>query len=271
MDGIRPSIRWLSLLTLLVGLAGCGILGGEAPDRTTNMTPQQLYAEAKDEMSNGKYSEAVKLLGKLESRYPFGAWAQQAQIDTAFAYYKDGNRVEALVAVERFVRLHPTSELLDYAYYLKGLINFNEEQGFMARFGGQDLSERDQRAARESFESFRQVVTRFPNSKYYDDSAARMKYLVNAMAAGEAHIARYYYLRGAYVATVGRAQTVLQQYPQTPAVEEALYLMLKSYEKLQLEELRADTERVFLKNYPNSQLLTQGVRVDDRSWWEVWR
>ena len=271
MDGIRPLIRRLSLLTLLFGLAGCGIFGSEPPDRTANMTPQQLYAEAKDEMSSGKYSEAIKLLAKLESRYPFGAWAQQAQIDSAFAYYKDNNRTEALVAVERFVRLHPTSEFLDYAYYLKGLINFNEEQGFMARFGGQDLSERDQRAARESFESFRQVVTRFPNSKYYDDSAARMKYLVNAMAAGEAHIARYYYLRGAYVAAVGRAQTVLQQYPQTPAVEEALYLMLKSYEKLQLEELRADTERVFLKNYPNSTLLTQGVRVDDRSWWEVWR
>jgi outer membrane protein assembly factor BamD len=261
-----------ALVALLVAtLAGCGIFGQGDVDRTAKMTPNQIHAEAKDEMASGRYGEAVKLLGKLESRYPFGAWAQQAQLDTAFSHYKEGDRTQALIAVERFIRLYPTHERLDYAYYLKGLINFNDDQGVIARLGGQDLSERDQKAAREAFEAFRQVITRFPQSQYAEDSAARMRYLVNAMAGGEVHIAWYYYTRGAYVAAVNRAQAVVQQYQTTPAVEEALFIMMKGYEKLGLETQRADAERVLKLNFPDTQLFARGVKLDDRSWWEVWR
>jgi outer membrane protein assembly factor BamD len=261
----------MAAAVLLAAAAGCGIFGKGQVDRTAKMSPQEIYAEAKDEMSSGRYGEAAKLLGKLEARYPFGAYAQQAQLDTAFAHYKDGDRTQALIAIERYIRLYPTSPQLDYAFYLKGLINFNDEQGIIARWGGQDLSERDLKAARESFEAFRQVLARFPESRYAEDSRARMRYLVNAMAGGEVHIARYYFNRGAYLAAVNRAQGVIQQYQGAPAVEEALFIMLKGYEKLGLEELRADTERVMRLNYPKSELFARGLQFDDRSWWQVWR
>lgn len=256
---------------LLAMLAGCGIFGAGEVDRTAKMTPDEIYAEAKDEMASGRYGEATKLLGKLESRYPFGAYAQQAQLDTAYAHYKENDRTKALVAVERFLRLYPTSPYLDYALYLKGLINFNDDQGIMARLGNQDLSERDQQAARESFEAFRQLVTRFPGSKYVDDSRDRMRYLVNAMAGGEVHIARYYFARGAYLAAVNRAQGVVAQYQTTPAVEEALFIMMLSYDKLGMTQQRADAERILRRNFPDSTLFAQGLKLDNRSWWEVWR
>jgi len=256
---------------LLTTLAGCGIFGQGEVDRTANMSPNEIYAEARGEMAAGRYGEAVKLLGKLESRFPFGTWAQQAQLDTAFSHYKENDRTQALIAVERFIRLYPTHERLDYAYYLKGLINFNDDQGILSRFGGQDLSERDQKAAREAFEAFRQVIARFPESPYAEDSAARMRYLVNAMAGGEVHIARYYLTRGAYVAAANRAQAVVQQYQTTPAVEEALFILMRSYERLGLEAQRADAERVLRLNFPDSRLFAQGIRTNDRSWWQIWR
>lgn len=269
--------RWTAACRALAGvalasaLAGCGLFGKGEVDRTANMTPQQIYAEAKDESASGRYGEAVKLLGKLESRYPFGAWAQQAQLDTAWAYYRDGDRTQALVSVERFIRLHPTSDQLDYAYYLKGLINFSSDQGLAVRFGGQDLSERDQKAHREAFDAFRELVTRWPESKYADDARARMRYLVNAMAGGEVHIARYYFTRGAYVGAINRARNVVETYQTSPAVEEALFIMILSYEKLGLEEQRAATERVLRLNFPQSPLFERGLKLSDRSWWEVWR
>jgi outer membrane protein assembly factor BamD len=252
-------------------IAGCGIFGTGDVDRTAKMTPNEIHAEAKDEMASGRWGEAVKLLAKLESRYPFGSWAQQAQLDTAYAHYKDGDRTQALIAVERFIRLYPTHDRLDYAFYLKGLINFNDDQGALARLGGQDLSERDQRAAREAFEAFRQVITRWPESRYAEDARERMQYLVNAMAGGEVHIARFYFSRGAYLAAINRAQAVVQLYRTTPAVEDALFIMMKGYERLGLQEQRADAERVLRRNFPDSTLFERGISRDDRSWWQVWR
>jgi outer membrane protein assembly factor BamD len=268
--GARSS-RWAGAALVIASLSGCGIFGEGEVDRTAKMSPDEIYAEAKDEMSSGRYGEAAKLLVKLESRYPFGTWAQQAQLDQAYAHYKDGERTQALIAIERFIRLYPTSEQLDYALYLKGLVNFNDDPGALGSLGGQDLSERDLKAARESFEAFRQVLTRFPDSRYAEDSRARMRYLVNSMAGGEVHIARYYFRRGAYLAAVNRAQGVVQLYQGAPAVEEALFIMMKGYEKLGLEDLRADTERVMRLNFPDSELYGKGLRFDDRSWWQVWR
>lgn len=264
---MRRAAAWVLCATL----AGCGLLRSADVDRTAKMTPNEIHAEAKDEMASGRWGEAVKLLTKLESRYPFGAWAQQAQLDTAFAHYKDGDRTQALIAVERFIRLYPTHDRLDYAYYLKGLINFNDDQGVLARLGGQDLSERDQKAARESFEAFRQVTTRWPDSRYAEDSRERMQYLVNAMAGGEVHIARYYYERGAYLAAINRAQSVVQQYQTTPAVEEALFIMLYAYERLGMNDQRSDVERILRRNFPDSAFFTQGLGRSDRAWWQVWR
>lgn len=261
--------RFLAAFALAAMLAACG--GKDSADATLGWSPEKLYAEGKDEMRSGRYDAAIKLFEKLEARYPFGRWAQQAQIETAYAHYKQGERVQALAATDRFLKLYPNHAALDYVYYLRGLINFNDQQGWLAKLGGQDLAERDLDAAREAFDAFNVVVSRHPESKYAPDAEARMKYLVNAMASGEVHIARYYYLRNAFIAATNRAQNVIRKYPQTPATEEALYLMMMSYEKLGLKDLRDDTERVFKRNFPDSELPRVGVGGAQRSWWQVWR
>ena len=260
--------RRVAALALVLLVAACST--GNAPDETLGWSPEKLYADAKDEMSAGRYDSAIKQLERLEARYPFGRWAQQAQIDTAYAQYRQGNRALALAALDRFLKLYPNHEALDYVYYLKGLCNFNDQQGWLASLGGQDLAERDLEAAREAFDAFKQVVTRYPESRYADDSEARMKYLVNSMATGEVHIARYYYLRGAYVASANRAQTAIRKYPQAPAIEDALYILMLSYDKLGIEDQRADAERVLKLNFPQSDL-NRRLEREDRSWWQVWR
>lgn len=259
----------LVVLALATALAACG--STNSGDQTLGWSPDKLYAEGKDEMRSGRYDAAIKLFEKLESRYPFGRWAQQAQIETAYAHYKQAERAQALAATDRFLKLYPNHPALDYIYYLRGLISFNEQQGWLARLGGQDLAERDLDAAREAFDAFNQVVTRFPQSKYAPDSEARMKYLVNSMASGEVHIARYYYLRNAFVASANRAQNVIRKYPQAPATEEALYILMMSYEKLGLPDLRSDAERVFRLNFPDSTIARTGLGNSDRRWWQVWR
>jgi outer membrane protein assembly factor BamD len=264
---LRPLRVLLSALALM--LAGCGT--DDQRDPTLGWSAEKLYAEAQDEMRSGRYAAAIKMLERLEARYPFGRWAQQAQIDIAYAQFKDNERALALASTDRFLKQFPAHPALDYVYYLRGLINFNEQQGWLASLGGQDLSERDLRAARDSFDAFREVVTRFPESKYAADAEARMKYLVNAMASGEVHIARYYFSRGAWVAAINRAQGAIAQYPQAPAIEEALYIAMQAYERLGLEDMRKDTERVMKANFPRSQLLARGFRQEDRRWWQVWR
>jgi outer membrane protein assembly factor BamD len=264
---LRRLLVWLAALTLMLG--GCGT--DDQRDPTLGWSAEKLYAEAQDEMRSGRYGAAIKMLERLEARYPFGRWAQQAQIDIAYAQFKDNERALALASTDRFLKQFPAHPALDYVYYLRGLINFNEQQGWLASLGGQDLSERDLRAARDSFDAFREVVTRFPDSRYAADAEARMKYLVNAMASGEVHIARYYFTRGAWVAAINRAQGAIAQYPQAPAIEEALYITMQAYERLGLEDMRKDTERVMRANFPRSALLSGGLREVERRWWQVWK
>ncbi|MFZ9407890.1 MAG: outer membrane protein assembly factor BamD [Burkholderiaceae bacterium] len=262
--------RVLAPSVMIVALTGCSLFDKANADPAERMSAQQLYAEARSELDSKRFDTAVKALAKLEARFPFGIWAQQAQLDTAYAHYKLGDRVQALVAIERFIRLNPSSELLDYAWYLKGLINFNEDQGILANLGGQDLSERDPRAARESFEAFKLVVTRFPESRYADDSRARMTYLVNALAGSEVHIARYYFTRGAYLAAVNRAQAVVAQYQTSPAVEEALAILVRSYDKLGMDTQRQDAERILKANFPKSTMLSRPLGAPQKAWWSFW-
>ena len=233
-------------------MAGCA---SSIYDPTANWTADQLYADARESLDGGAWGAAVKSLQRLESRYPLGRYAQQAQLDMAWALYKEGERAEALSNVDRFIRLHPAHERLDYAFYLKGIINFNTREGLVARFAGQDMAERDLNAVREAYEAFKQVVTRFPNSPYAADSIDRMKYLVNQMASGEVSIARFYYGRGAYVAAVNRANDVISNYQGTPALEDALQVMASSYDRLGLADLRDDTWRVLERSFPESRYL----------------
>ncbi|MEG0922463.1 MAG: outer membrane protein assembly factor BamD [Comamonas sp.] len=250
-----------------VFLAGCS---STDVDPTAGWSPNKIYSEARDEASSGAFDKAVPLYEKLEGRAAGTPLAQQAQLEKAYAQYKTGDKAQAIATLDRFLKLHPASEAADYALYLKGLVNFNENLGLFSWVAKQDLSERDQKAAKDSFESFRELVTRFPESKYTPDAEKRMRYIVNSLAQYEVHVARYYYERGAYVAAINRAQIAIADYKEVPAQEDALYILMLSYERLNMTDLAADTRRVLQASYPNTTLLSKGFRKDSAPWWKIW-
>lgn len=254
-----------SLAILLVALAGCAL---DPVDETKNWPPDRLYYAARSELDSKNYQKAIGLYQKLESRYPYGRFAQQAQLDTAYAYWKDSEPALALAACDRFIREHPNHSNVDYAYYLKGRVNFNEDLGILGFISRKDLTERDPLGAREAFEAFKVLLERFPDSKYAPDARARMLYLVNALAAHEANVAEYYLRRGAFVAAVNRAQGVLTTYPRTPAVERALVVLVKGYDAMGIEQLRDDSMRTLKANFPDNTLAVKNGR--DRAWWMLW-
>ncbi len=261
--------RILAFLVMLGLLAGCGLLP-EQIDETRNWSAQRLYTTAKDALNDGNYERAIKLFESLEARYPFGPYAQQAQLEVAYAYYKDNEPASAIAAAERFIKLYPNHPHVDYAYYLRGLANFVEDRSLLAGLGDQDMSDRDPKAAREAFDAFQQLVNRFPDSRYTPDAVARMQYLVNALAAHEVHVARYYFKRGAFVASANRARHVLEHYPQAPALEEALAIMARSYDRLGLTDLRDDALRVLRLNFPGSPYLEGREPRKEKDWWKFW-
>lgn len=266
-----PRLRNMLGATLVVAtlaLGGCGLLP-EVQDETAGWSAQRLYAEAKDNLNSGNYERAVKLYETLEARYPFGRYAQQAQLEIAYAYYKDNEPVSAIAAADRFIKLHPNHPHVDYAYYLKGLVNFNDDLGLLGNLVDQDLAERDPRAARDAFLAFKELVTRFPDSKYAPDSVARMKYLVNALARHEVQVAKYYLKRKAWVAAANRAKEVLKSYPEAPAMEEALAILIVAYDNLNLYDLRDDARRVLALNFPNSKY-AKGVNIEGKAWYRFW-
>ena len=191
-------------------------------------------------------------------------------MEKAYANFKGGESAQALATIERFVKLHPASPAVDYALYLKGVVNFNDDLGWFSFITRQDIAERDQKAAKESFEAFKELLARFPDSRYAADARLRMAYIVNLLAESEVHVARYYYRRGAYLAAINRAQSALADYREVPALEEALYIVAKSYEALGLLPLRDDALRVLTSNYPNSVFVSQGVRTAASPWWKLW-
>jgi outer membrane protein assembly factor BamD len=256
------------LLAAALTLGGCSGLP-ELQDETAGWSAQKLYAEAKDNLNDGNYERAVKLFETLESRYPFGRYAQQAQLEVAYAYYKDNEPISAVAACDRFIKLHPNHPNVDYAYYLKGLANFNDDLGLLGNLIEQDMSERDPQAARDAFLAFKELITRFPDSKYAEDSRARMNYLLNALASNEVHVAKYYMKREAWVASANRAREVLKNYPDAPALEEALAIMVVSYDKLQLTGLRDDTLRVMKLNFPDSKY-AKGIDLEGPAWYSFW-
>lgn len=256
-----------SFACIVVILSACS---STSVDPTVGWSPNKIYAEAKDEVSSGAYDKAIPLFEKLEGRAAGTPLAQQAQLEKAHAQFKNGEQVQAIATLDRFMKLHPASPAIDYALYLKGLINFNDNLGLFASVARQDLSERDQKAARESFESFRELTTRFPESKYTPEARQRMIYIVNSLAQYQVHVARYYFTRGAYIAAINRAQLAVTDYRNVPAVEEALFIMLRSYDALELPQLRDDTRRVLEKNFPQSEYLTRGFKARSDPWWKLW-
>ena len=256
---------------LLFTLTACSIFeplpDGSAP--TKQMPVEEIYSLAKEELNDGNYEAAVKLYETLQSRYPYGRYAQQALLETAYAYYRQSEAEMAISAAERFIKQYPNNPHVDYAYYVKGLANFNGEISLLGSLGGQDPTERDPKAAQDSFAAFKDLVARFPESKYAEDSAARMRYLVNSLAQNEVHVARYYMKRAAYVAAANRAQYAVQNYAQAPAIEEALFIMVKAYDALGMNELRDAADRVMRKNFPQSRSFA-GKVGREVSWWKLW-
>ena len=251
-------------------LAACVLAVGCASttkDKTASWTPERIYSEAQEELTGGSYDKAVPLLEKLEGRAAGTPLAQQAQLDKAYAHYKSSEKAQAIATLDRFIKLHPASPALDYALYLNGLVNFNDDLGMFGWISKQDLSERDQKAAKDSFESFRELTQRFPDSRYTPDARQRMTYIVNSLAQYEVHVARYYYQRGAYVAAIGRAQTALADYQNVPAQEEALQILVKSYDALGMTQLRDDTQRIMDASYPAGSGAPQELAAP---WWKLW-
>ena len=274
MRSLAAFLRAIAPILVIGASVGSGLLGGcgllpEQIDETSSWSANKLYAEAKGAMNDGAYDKAIKYFEKLEARFPFGRYAQQAQLEVAYAYFRQGEVASTIASCDRFIRLHPNHPNVDYAYYLKGLANFNEDLGLMGYVTLQDLTERDPKAARDSFDAFKVLVTKYPESKYAPDATARMKYLVNAMASNEVHVARYYMKREAYVAALNRAQTAVKTYPDAPANEEALFIMIKAYDALGMADLRDDAERVMRRNFPKSEYYARGLNQKE-PWWKLW-
>jgi outer membrane protein assembly factor BamD len=265
---LKLSTVWPSIgLTCAILLSGCA---NSTYDPTKDWSVDKLYNEAKDEMAAGGYDKAIGMYEKLEGRAAGTPLAQQAQLDKAWAQYKTNEPVQAVATLDRFIKLHPASPALDYALYLKGLVNFNDNLGMLSSVAEQDLAERDPKQAKESFEAFRELVTRFPNSKYSEDARLRMAFIKNSLARSDVHVARFYYKRGAYVAAINRAQTTVQEYRDVPAVEEALFIMYQCYDKLGLNQLRDDTKRVLEKTYPDTLFLYPERAIVKKPWWTLW-
>ena len=248
-------------------LGGCGSTPGSGPQ---HQTAEAAYAAAKEDMEAGSYESAIRNLNKVEALGAGTLLSQQAQIDLAYVQWKTGERAAALATLDRFVKFHPSSPALDYALYLRGLANFNDDLGLLGSLSRQDLAERDQQASRDAWQAFKQLLDQFPESRYASDARLRMDYIVNALARHELYVARYYYRRGAYVAAVNRAQRAVADFQNSPAAEEALYIMVISYDRLALPQLRDDAERVLKQNFPDSRYLAEGLRDPEKAWWQFW-
>jgi outer membrane protein assembly factor BamD len=255
---------------LLLSLVACS---SEPSKDDQGLSADELYAKAQASMKDSNYEKTVKQLETLQSRYPYGRYAQQAQMEIAYAYYKHSEPAPALAALDRFAKQYPNSTHLDYVLYLKGLINFNENiNSLLGTFFKQDPAERDPAALRDSFDAFKELVTRFPNSKYTPDARLRMQYLLNTLASSDIHVADYYLRRGAYVAAANRAKNVLIDYPETPQTRDALQILVRAYDAMGMKELRDDAQRTLDLNVAKDGVrpTIKESRLNPAPWWKFW-
>jgi len=258
-------IRVAVAIAFAAGIAGCDLLP-EVKDETAGWSAERLYKEAHDMLTTGNYTRAIKLYDTLEGRFPYGRYAQQAILEGAFANYRAGEFATAVAACDRFIHTYPNHPNVDYAYYLKGLVNFREDQGIFGYVVEQDPAEHDPKLTKESFQAFKDLVTLFPDSRYAADSIVRMRFLTNALGSYEVKVAEYYYRRGAYVAAIDRAQAALTNYPRTPSNEDALIVLVRSYDALGMTQLRDDAQRVLKDTFPKGKFFT----VSATPWWKFW-
>jgi len=262
----------LKHLLLIASLALTAACSSKAPEVAENLSETELYKQAQEDLNNNNYNQAVSKLKALESRYPFGRYADQSQLELIYANYKNGEPEAARTSADRFIRLHPQHPNVDYAYYMKGVASFEQDRSLLARFLPLDMTKRDPGAARVSFNDFAQFPSRFPNSRYAPDAKARMTYLRNLLAAYEVHVADYYLRRKAYVAAANRGRYVVENFQGTPSVGDGLAVMTEAYQHLGLNDLAATSLETLKMNYPDNPSLDNGEfkpkqrSEDDRSW-----
>jgi outer membrane protein assembly factor BamD len=256
------------LLFTLISLTACS-----STPKQDLRPANELYEEAQTEMAETNYEKAIKLLETLQARYPYGRYAQQALMEIAYANYKVSEPDAALSAVDRFIKQFPNSPNLDYIYYLKGLVNFNDNAGFFSRITRQDPAERDPQSLRDSFDSFRELISRFPESKYTKDARLRMQFLINTLSRSDISIASYYMRRGGYIAAINRANNVLQEFPETRQTRDALKIMVLAYDALGQHDLRDDAQRTLDLNIAKDGIkptVTDKGLKKSGSWWQFW-
>jgi outer membrane protein assembly factor BamD len=252
------------VVMLATALSACSMFGKK--EEFSEASADKMFREAKEALSGGDFPRAIKLYESFEAKFPYGAQAQQAILDGAWANYKTGEFAAAVGGAERFIKLYPTHANVDYAYYLKGLALFGDELGIFKFLANEDITERDPKGRREAYATFRELAEKFPNSGYAADARLRMQHLLNSLAEYEVHVARYYYNRGAYVAAVNRAQAAITSYPETPAGKEALVILSQSYSKLGKEDLAKDTNRVLERTFAQPA----SGSTPTKPWWKFW-
>lgn len=239
-----------ALLASVYLVGGCASL--EDVDETADWSADRFYSEAKRALATNNNERAIELFDKLQARYPFGRYAQQAQLELIYTYYRSGTPDQALAAADRFIRTHPRHPFVDYAYYMKGLTNFDRGVGVLERLFPRDPAKTDTRSALQAFNDFSELVQKFPDSSYREDATRRMLFLRNSLARYEVNVARFYLRRQAYVAAANRAKYVLENFSSTPAVADALALMVRAYVELDAPDLAMDSARVLQASYPDS-------------------
>lgn len=233
-------------------LTACALFGSKHEEdiNKQGVSAEKMYIDAKKALDEGGLEDALKQFESLQSHYPYGRYAQQAQLEIAYIYYRQKDPDSAISAADRFIKQYPNNPHVDYAYYVKGLANFNPEIGLFGLQFGQDPTERDPKAAQDSFAAFKDLIVRFPSSRYTPDAKLRMQYLLNALAKYDIHVASYYLRRGAAIAAINRATEVLTLYPNTPSTQDALQILVEGYGSLGLRQLRDDAQRVLDMNFP---------------------
>ncbi|WP_132584565.1 outer membrane protein assembly factor BamD [Paralcaligenes ureilyticus] len=257
--------RGTLVLIAVALIAGCSAFKPEV-DKTAGWSADRLYKDAHSEMSDSNWKDARTRLEAVESRYPFGIYAQQALVDLAYVNWKDDDPEQALAAISRFQQQYPNHPGTDYMLYLKGLVTFTPPSAAFSNITRQDPSERDPKGLRQSYESFNDLIKRYPKSRYTEDAKKRVTWLVSTIAENETHVAQYYYERGAYVAAINRAQKVITDFQGVAIAEKALYIMVLSYDKLGMTQARDDVKRVLDKNFPNSKYYKQGLDKPVNNW-----
>lgn len=264
--------RFLLVLSFAL-LTSCG----SEPVEDLNETERQLYESAQGSLRSGNYQAAVQKLQHLEARFPFGRFAEQAQLEIIYAYYKSRQSQAARAAADRFIRLHPQHPQVDYAIYLRGLASFEEDQSFLSQFIPMDPAKRDPGAARDAFNDFARLIRQYPDSQYAPDAQKRMIYLRNLLAEHEVNVARYYIRRGAYIAAANRGRYVFENYQEAPSVPNALAIMVQAYRLLDMNELADNALAVLKENFPDHQSLNSSGKFtgmvaaasEDRSWLNI--